>query len=598
MSTSTAIIPKTASSTANRLPQRPVSTNDRIGKKIEVDVNLYKLDTSKLKKIYRYDVKITHAGGNLEKKISPAVARRVHEAWSKASQPNIVTVYDTKSIMYSSEMLYAERQSTVFDVRVYDDDVGPGLQGQPQQPPAPRSSRTFKLSIGLTGELHPSHIDQFLSGRRLEEPTKIISAMELAFRHYAIIQGNVTFGNMRTYFNPTNEDFINRFDQRKRRVVPQSELGCHCRLFTWKISTPIDETELKQFSNQVRDLKFTLTHLPKFRAKKIQAVSNPPPRQKFFQFVDANARTRQISVQQYYNDTYGIRLTFPHLPCVEVKQGGDRIAYFPMELCQVVPGQRFRGKLDSKQTSAMITFLGTPPHVRRQEIQNIRQHNISNSDSHLKEFGISVSEKMAVVSARVLPPPTLYFNPTSTKPILAVNSSKDNWDFMGRQVMVSSNEVRSWGNEMGIQFVEDPPITRAKDKTVADDLKRMVAFIVSKSKVAKVDILVCILKDRELELYPEIKRVAETINAKLGGVNAVLSREQLPFIHDAPTLVIRIDVSHPGVGENAPSITAVVGSMDPHCGRFSSVIGEQAFDRSENIADLQGMLEEILIFVS
>src|SRR6266480_6437951 len=70
-------------------------------------------------------------------------------------------------------------------------------------------------------------------------------------------------------------------------------------------------------------------------------------------------------------------------------------------------------KLDEKQTADMIKFTCQPPNVRANKINqglgilNYRQNE------HMQQFGLRVSNEMAVVQARVLPAPKLQYHPSS-----------------------------------------------------------------------------------------------------------------------------------------------------------------------------------------
>jgi hypothetical protein len=52
----------------------------------------------------------------------------------------------------------------------------------------------------------------------------------------------------------------------------------------------------------------------------------------------------KVSIPQYYQTAYNLRLKFPFLPCLGVR-GREGIMYFPAEVCNVVPGKRYGGKV-------------------------------------------------------------------------------------------------------------------------------------------------------------------------------------------------------------------------------------------------------------
>lgn len=57
-----------------------------------------------------------------------------------------------------------------------------------------------------------------------------------------------------------------------------------------------------------------------------------------------------LSLQQYIERKYNIRLQYPYLPCVQV----TKIAWYPLECCEIQRGTQFLGKLDPDQVQAML----------------------------------------------------------------------------------------------------------------------------------------------------------------------------------------------------------------------------------------------------
>jgi len=100
-------------------------------------------------------------------------------------------------------------------------------------------------------------------------------------------------------------------------------------------------------------------------------------------------------------------------------------------------------------------------------------------------------------------------------------------------------------------------------------------------------------------LYKEIVapqvyfNLALKINAKIGGTNFVLQKN--PFLTEEPTIVFGADVTHPGPGTspNAPSVAAVVASVDDYGVQYRSSIDIQT-GRTEMIAELCKMVKERL----
>lgn len=83
------------------------------------------------------------------------------------------------------------------------------------------------------------------------------------------------------------------------------------------------------------------------------------------------------------------------------------------------------------------------------------------------------------------------------------------------------------------------------------------------------------------------------INTKLGGINSTLFHNSIPFVTDAPTMVIGADVTHPSAGEARPSVVAVVGSMDEHAYRYAGRLQIQD-SRCEVIERLKFLVYELI----
>jgi len=109
---------------------------------------------------------------------------------------------------------------------------------------------------------------------------------------------------------------------------------------------------------------------------------------------------------------YKITLRYPNLPLVDV--GGTKSVYLPPEVCSILPGQPFRGKLPDEQTSEMIKVSAKPPNVNANAITvaGLRELGFArgpNVSPFLDAFGVSIGNDMAVVPARILTPPRIRY---------------------------------------------------------------------------------------------------------------------------------------------------------------------------------------------
>ncbi|CAB4440013.1 unnamed protein product [Rhizophagus irregularis] len=74
-----------------------------------------------------------------------------------------------------------------------------------------------------------------------------------------------------------------------------------------------------------------------------------------------------IDVGSYFQNQYNRRLLYPFLPCVVVR----RNQYLPIEVCDVIPEQRYMRKLNRRQTDDMMNFARQNPNTRQQNFKMV-----------------------------------------------------------------------------------------------------------------------------------------------------------------------------------------------------------------------------------
>jgi eukaryotic translation initiation factor 2C len=105
-------------------------------------------------------------------------------------------------------------------------------------------------------------------------------------------------------------------------------------------------------------------------------------------------------------------LRYPNLPLVDV--GGSKTIYLPPEVCTILPGQPFRGRLPDDQTGEMIRVSARPPNANASSITvaGLRELGFMRGPTVspvLDVFGVSIGNDMAVVPARILTPPRIRY---------------------------------------------------------------------------------------------------------------------------------------------------------------------------------------------
>lgn len=399
----------------------------------------------------------------------------------------------------------------------------------------------------------------------------------------------------------------------------------------------MSDSERRVLDRSLRGLKVQVEHTKFKRKYKINSFRPNPATHEMFE-KDGD----QVSVSEYFYRTYQIRLKYPDLPCVHVGKP-EKNMFLPLELCSIVPGQRYSRKLDEEQTAAMIKITCVKPQDRMNRItKGINELSLT-GNRILDGFGIKISEQPVQLNARVLDTPTLTYGDRSRD--RTVTPQNGAWNLIGKQVKhgvtVNSWAVLSFGGRLpvraietfvvelvstcsatGIQFspnAREPPIIVAGEnieKSVMDAFRTAQETYNSRPQF-----ILCILPNTGSHLYGEIKRIGDTvcglptqcmqskhvgqakkaycanlalkINVKLGGTNVALGN-QLVFIPESPTIVFGADVSHPPAGSGRASIAAVVASLDINMSQYASIVRTQD-SRQEVIADLQAMTKSHLL---
>ena len=243
----------------------------------------------------------------------------------------------------------------------------------------------------------------------------------------------------------------------------------------------------------------------------------------------------------------------------------------------------------------MIKFTCQAPHVRSNKIAAGVTILQQADNDYLKDFGVSFSHEMISLPARILPAPALSYHPASKESqfvprdgawnlrdkMLAQGVTLKSWavlvfgdeaDYPLTNVQRFVTSLVSTFDECGL-FVESPkpPISYASSYGNIEKILSDAAFVATETYQSEVQLVLCILPNTGVPLYAEIKRVSDTVlgivtqciqakhmqavkrqycanvclkvNVKLGGMNNFLSKSELPFVAEKPTIVFGADVT-------------------------------------------------------
>uniref|UniRef100_A0A0E0LKF1 Piwi domain-containing protein n=1 Tax=Oryza punctata TaxID=4537 RepID=A0A0E0LKF1_ORYPU len=355
------------------------------------------------------------------------------------------------------------------------------------------------------------------------------------------------------------------------------------------------------------------------------------------------------TVKEYFNKKYKLKLAFGNLPCLQVGSK-EKPNYLPMELCNIIPGQRYKNRLSPTQVSNLMNITNDRPCDRESSIRQTVRSNQYNSTERADEFGIEIDSYPTTLKARVLKAPMLKYHDSGK--VTVCKPEDGAWNMKDRKV-VNGATIKSWAcvnlchdldnhvveafclqlvrtsERTGLDFANvSLPILNARPHHIKADLPMCYQEACSRSRDKRIDLLLVVMTDdkNNASLYGDVKRICETeigvlsqccrakqvykernvqycanvalkINAKAGGRNSVFLNVEasLPVVSKSPTIIFGADVTHPGsFDESTPSIASVVASADwPEVTKYNSVVRMQA-SRKEIIQDLEGIVKELL----
>ncbi|KRX65228.1 Protein argonaute-2 [Trichinella sp. T9] len=574
-------------------------------------------------------------------------------------------VYDGKRSLFCKEMLPIGRDWVVqLDVTM----------------PTEREDRRYQVGIKLNSQVSLSRLQEALDGQIRFLPQDTVDALDVILRHLPSLKytpvGRSFFSPPERFFHPLGggREVWFGFHQSIRPSQWKMMLNIDVSATAFYKSMPVvdflsevldaphipenrrplSDAQRIKFTKEVKGLKVEITHCGQMRRRyRVCNVTRRPAQTQTFPLQIENGQTVECTVAKYFYDRYCIRLKYPQLPCLQVGLE-QKHTYLPLEVCNLVPGQRCIKKLTDTQTSSMIKATARSAPDREQEINELVKRADFNNDPFAREFGISISPFMAEVYGRVLVPPKLLYGGRTRATAFP---EKGVWDMRGKQFHTAV-DIRNWAiacftpphmcrednlrtfiqqlqkisHDAGMSIVGQPCF--CKYATGADQVEPMFRYL--KSQYPQLQLVIVVLPGKT-PVYAEVKRVGDTlvgvasqcvqaknvnktstqtlsnlclkINVKLGGINNILLPSIRPKVFNEPVIFMGADITHPPAGDGGkPSIAAVVGSMDAHPSRYSASVrmqyprrvpdertGRMKDERLERIEDLALMVKELLI---
>lgn len=406
-----------------------------------------------------------------------------------------------------------------------------------------------------------------------------------------------------------------------------------------------DRRRLSEVAHKLKALKVRAYHTK--ITYKVHGFSEKGADRIFFK---SSSGDRQVSIADYFKDTYGIELRHLNWPCI--KTNPKRDTYLPMELLVVTENQRLAGVLNQEQTMGIVKVASSKPHVRRDAALRTMQRLNHSGDPVCRDFGVQVALGLIPVQARILPVPPIHYKKNRVRP------SDGYWKAQNQQFSAGvtlwtwavvnlshlrDHEVEDFirslarsGRRSGMTITTDSPrIFKCRPDRAVDELRRVTRHYEKGSPLCVEGYplqLIVIIKDRQDSvIYNAIKRLGDLelgvatqvclqkncgnrgrnrdtycdnvvlkINSKLGGQNSFVGSyaeerssglRDVPFL-DKPHIVLGADVTHPMASGKSPSVAALVGSRDRQGVQYTGAIRNQP-GKQEVIVELGDMFKEV-----
>lgn len=398
----------------------------------------------------------------------------------------------------------------------------------------------------------------------------------------------------------------------------------------------LNESDRKGLARYLRNLKVRSTRIDTSMAHTIKNVSVNGADTLLLKTED-----REISVAAYYSQVAGYQLRYPSLICVQFSSK----TWFPLECCEVIPGQVFPKKMEPDQANRMGRFSSLTPKDCLQSIRDGLQVLGYSSNKCLQEFGMNVDPDPMTIKGRILPPPTLVYG--RNEPIIPRDGrwnirytalyrpariegcaiiiyderfTPDEMHHLKQSLLYATNTLQLQG------MPPNPPVLRksAMDSATLNHI-REAAMMHKSARGNMPNLIIVVLPDTVgRDIYLRVKKAGDInigvatqclraskcrkgnsqyfnsaclkINVKLGGINYIPMTRTLPFLKDAAhsTLVVGADIKYGRQGRSSrPSYAAIVGNVDSDLSKYVAISKPQDC-RVETIQDLADMISDVI----
>ncbi|KAJ1303895.1 hypothetical protein OPQ81_008307 [Rhizoctonia solani] len=644
----------------NKLPRRPDFGN--AGQEIVLRTNYFPVEYNKAK-IFDYDISVEPETG-----IKRIMKRLLHLMMTSSDFAPYAAFasHDNMKRLVSMKEIPVTGVAQVFSVAIAYFEEG---EDGPDE-----KSKTYRISLKPTTVHMTEDMTKYVAGAEgygSFDPQPILSAFNILLSKYPSQHG-VMVGRNKWFFPSLHQATdlgggLEAFRGYYSSVRPSfQQLMVNVNVATTAFYKPGPLTDIfnqfgrsgeQQLKAFIYNLRIEMRHTGRVMRKTIKGVKlNTSARA--YKFVCDEFQGQEITVEVYFKRKYNMTLEYPTFPLVDIGGTKDRPILVPPEVCTILPGQPFRGKLTGDHTARMILVACQPPNVNATSItgEGLSSLGLVGNNSPLEKMGLRVRSQMATVPGRVLPPPRVHYNNRTPAQVtnaswnlrdvrFATGARLENWAALfiqdgGRDDMTAETGgsiVMSFAgmcakSGMTVNTRQPPamrnvrlppkredvsPLTRPhaiqtikKALMSVNPKPRIVLIVLSNDDTAiyngikhlcdvQLDVLtVCVQAAKFKDNKPQYNaNVALKFNAKLGGVNHVVDPQDpvMAWVRAQPTMMIGSDVTHPSPG-SARGTPSIAAVVGSIDNQFGQFPASLRLQESkkEMITDLTDMVVERL----
>lgn len=618
------------------------------GKEINLFANFYRMKFNPRVTVYHYDIEIEP---KCPKFLKRKLFHKCAQDYKSTLFKNGLPVYDGNKNVYSSLELQVGNEASALEVELPE-----GTESK---------ARKFTIKIKYAAKIDLSCLEQVLKGSGYGDvPQESLVVADIVIRHFPSMRYTVAGRSM--YSRPEGKDKLSLGDATELWTgvytsarpsnwglvlnVDESHTAFYeeqpvldfmaktLRMNTLNANISLRDSDRMVMEKQLKFLRVSVKHQAQKRQYRVEKLTSKTASQISFD-VDG----KKVSIGQYFKKQYNYTLKYPNLPCIWVSPK-EKNTFIPMEVCDIVAGQRCMRKLTDNETRTMIRATAKKPQIRKAGTDEKMKKMQIGKDPYVNQFGFEVDTQMVQIKGKVIQPPKLGYSNNQT-----VTAQGGVWDNRGKQfyrpvniknwaIMIfppqnqcQSNDVKAFcdvmvkvGRDMGMNIAQPSMVKYLRE----NEVESVCNEIKQRAGANPIDLVYCILPRNSAMVYPRIKHVFENqncistqcmemrnlkppkpqtignilqkINMKIGGVNNIAADMMNIPIFNRPVIVMGADNAHPAQGEgNRPSVSALVGSMDKFACRYATQIAVQQTDgkkvHSPVIEGLQNMVKGMLI---